>query len=443
MNIGKESELLEFKETTNELDDALCDMSAILNKHGRGVLYFGVKNNGDVIGFNIGQDTQRDISRKIYEKLKPQIFPVIEEIPDLKAIKVTFEGSDRPYSAFGRYYSRVSDESREMTPDELSRMIIESNYKTWERQQSEDTIDDVDEEQLKKFLHKAISCGRIESMEYNKANILEHLKLLADDKKHLNNAGKFLFSNKEPVELKMAVFATNEKRTFIDISPIRGNIFTLIDESEKYLKKNIRWSVEINGFDRNDVPEIPLDALREILINSFAHANYSGWSKNEVDIFPNRIAIYNPGSFPDGYDPEDFANRTISSKIRNELICDVLYKCKVVEAWGTGLSKTYKYCEEKEIKVGYEKEIDGFWFIFYRKNVINVTNVTNNVTNILSELEKIVLKEIEDDPQISKYKIAEKHGRSSRTIQRSLGSLKDKGIIKRIGGTKGHWEIIG
>ena len=170
MNLRKESELLEFKETTNELDDAICDMSAILNKHGRGVLYFGVKNNGDVIGFNIGQDTKRDISRKIYEKLKPQIFPVIEEIMDLKIIKVTFEGSDRPYSAFGRYYSPVSNESREMTPDELSRMIIESNYKTWEKQQSEDTIDDVDEEQLKKFLNKAISCGRIESMEYNKEN---------------------------------------------------------------------------------------------------------------------------------------------------------------------------------------------------------------------------------------------------------------------------------
>ena len=83
MNLGKESKLLEFKETTNELDDAICDMSAILNKHGSGVLYFGVRNNGDIIDFNISQDTQRDILRKIYEKLEPQIFPVIEVIPKI------------------------------------------------------------------------------------------------------------------------------------------------------------------------------------------------------------------------------------------------------------------------------------------------------------------------------------------------------------------------
>ncbi len=447
MNLGKESELLEFKETTNELDDSIIDIAAILNKHGRGILYFGVKNNGDAIGFDIGQDTQRDISRRIFEKLKPQIFPVIEEVPDSRIIKVTFEGNERPYSAFGRYYVRVSDESREMTPDELTRMIIEVNYKSWEKQKSEDTIDDVDEDQLAKFLDKAISCGRIGTVKYDKPGLLEHLGLLAADKFHLNNAGRFLFSNKGPIELKMAVFATNEKRTFIDISPIKGNIFSLIEESEKYIKKNIHWSVQIKGFDRTDVPEVPLDALREIIVNSFAHANYVGWSKNEIDIFPNRIAIYNPGAFPDGYNPEDFVNKAISSKVRNELICDALFRCKAIEKWGTGFSKTYSYCKKSNVKVGYEKEIDGFWFVFYRNNTNNGTNdvidviSVANVTDTLSELEKAIIKEIEGNLRITKCEIAEKCGKSSRTVQRVLNSLKDKKIIERIGGTRGYWRI--
>ncbi len=441
MNLGKESEVLEFKETTKELDEAIIDISAMLNKHGRGLLYFGVKNNGDAIGFDIGQDTLRDISRRIFEKLKPQIFPIIEEITDSRIIKVTFEGEERPYSAFGRYYTRVSDESREMTPDELARMIMEVNYRSWEKQQSEDTVDDVDENQLMIFLDKAISSGRIEQMKYDKTALLEQLNLLSRDKIHLNNAGRFLFSKKQPIELKMAVFATNEKRTFIDMSIVKGNIFTLLDEAEKYLKKNIRWSVVINGFDRNDVPEIPLDALREILVNSFAHANYAGWSKNEIDIFPNRIAIYNPGAFPDGYNPEDFVDHVVSSKIRNELICDVLFRCKAVEKWGTGFTKTYKYCSEKNIKVGYEKEIDGFWFIFYRKSIFTSVNETRDNTDTLSELEKIVLFEIEDNPSVSKNKIAEKYGRSSRTIQRVLDSLKTKNIIQRVGGNKGYWSL--
>ena len=49
MNLGRENEVLEFKETTRELTEAIIDIVAILNKHNRGTLYFGVKNNGDVV----------------------------------------------------------------------------------------------------------------------------------------------------------------------------------------------------------------------------------------------------------------------------------------------------------------------------------------------------------------------------------------------------------
>ena len=72
MNLGRENEVLEFKETTRELTEAIIDIVAILNKHNRGTLYFGVKNNGDVLGFQIGDSTERNISRKIFERIKPQ-----------------------------------------------------------------------------------------------------------------------------------------------------------------------------------------------------------------------------------------------------------------------------------------------------------------------------------------------------------------------------------
>lgn len=61
MNLGRQNEYIEFKQSTSELDDAMKDISAILNKHGRGILYFGVKNNGDIVGQQIGSETERDI----------------------------------------------------------------------------------------------------------------------------------------------------------------------------------------------------------------------------------------------------------------------------------------------------------------------------------------------------------------------------------------------
>ena len=50
MNLGKETEMLEFKKTTGEMKEAMISISSILNKHGIGTLYFGVKPNGDVCG---------------------------------------------------------------------------------------------------------------------------------------------------------------------------------------------------------------------------------------------------------------------------------------------------------------------------------------------------------------------------------------------------------
>lgn len=43
MNFGNESETTEFKTSTNELEEALIDIVAILNKHSKGRLLFGVK----------------------------------------------------------------------------------------------------------------------------------------------------------------------------------------------------------------------------------------------------------------------------------------------------------------------------------------------------------------------------------------------------------------
>ena len=40
MNLGKESETLEFKKTTGELKEAMVSISSILNKHGVGTLYW-------------------------------------------------------------------------------------------------------------------------------------------------------------------------------------------------------------------------------------------------------------------------------------------------------------------------------------------------------------------------------------------------------------------
>lgn len=64
-SLGDETEQVEFKKSTGELKEAVISIAAILNKHGSGDLYFGVKNNGDVIGQDITDKTTREVSQAI------------------------------------------------------------------------------------------------------------------------------------------------------------------------------------------------------------------------------------------------------------------------------------------------------------------------------------------------------------------------------------------
>ena len=117
----REDEFNEFKKTTGESNEAMVSISSILNKHRRGRIYFGLKNDGSSHKFTITDSTQRDVSRKIYEAIRPQIIPTIttETIDGNEVIVVDFHGDDVPYSAFGKYYIRTADEDRELTPAEL------------------------------------------------------------------------------------------------------------------------------------------------------------------------------------------------------------------------------------------------------------------------------------------------------------------------------------
>ena len=74
VNIGEETEQIEFKKSTGEIKDGVISIASILNKHEGGDLYFGVKNNGDVIGQEISDSTMRDVSQAIRANIKPPIY---------------------------------------------------------------------------------------------------------------------------------------------------------------------------------------------------------------------------------------------------------------------------------------------------------------------------------------------------------------------------------
>ena len=146
------------------------------------------------------------------------------------------------------------------------------------------------------------------------------------------------------------------------------NILQLIDAAVGYIIKNIRWRVEMegDGIHRMEIPEIPVDAMREAVINSFAHARYDLPVQHEIDIFSDRISIVNPGSFANEFEPIDFVSRDIHSFLRNETIARVLYLCKDVETFGSGIRKINSLCNTAGVEIKYENADTDFKIEFSR-----------------------------------------------------------------------------
>ncbi len=180
MKFEIESETLEYKKSTSELTEACISISSMLNKHGIATLYFGIKPNGKVVGQLVSESTLRDVSRKIYESIKPQVYPEIEKIDyeDKSIIKVVVTGEEKPYSVFGKYYIRTADEDREINPIELKKIFIENAYKdSWELQNSMKKIDDINNQILEKFKKISIVENRIPDLDYLDDELLKKLGL--------------------------------------------------------------------------------------------------------------------------------------------------------------------------------------------------------------------------------------------------------------------------
>ena len=452
MNLGIESETLEFKKTTGEVDKAMDNIASMLNKHGHGTLYFGVSPNGEVTGQQISASSLDDVAKKIKTAIKPMIYPEIKQeiLEGKNVIRVDFSGKEKPYSSFGRYFKRVFDRTEEMTPDELKRMMAETDRSSyWENNLTVYGLESVDMATLEEFYKRAVSCGRLEEMaKFDAEELLTGLGLYENER--LTNAGYYLFSNRKPAVLKLAVYVTDERINFSDIGRFEDNIFNLIRKGFSYIKEHINWRVEAgDGTSRVEVPEIPIEAIREIIVNSFAHADYRGISENEIDITPTRVEIYNPGTFPIGFSPEMFARQRIRSMPRNKVILNTLYKSKDVEVFGSGFRKVYALCDKDNIKVEATYENDGFLFSFYRdikshpvteSDTINVTKPS--LTSTVPTETKVYLL-LKEDPTQTREMLAGKAGRTVRTIQRALDKLSSEGKIKRIGSTKaGYWEVF-
>ena len=160
------------------------------------------------------------------------------------------------------------------------------------------------------------------------------LGLMADDK--LTNAGYFLFSSKEPTVLKMAVYATDERINFLDINRVHDNIYNLIDIATVYINQHMNWRVEFDGksTSRIEIPEVPVNAIREIVVNAIVHNDWS-ITEPQVSFFKDRIEILSHGGLPHTLSIDEFYRGI--SKPRNVRLMKIFSDLDIVDHTGHGV----------------------------------------------------------------------------------------------------------
>lgn len=466
INIGEETEQIEFKKSTGELKEGIISIASILNKHGSGTLYFGVKNNGDVIGQEISDQTIRNVSQAIQNHIVPAIYPVIDKktYEDGKSvIYVEFQGDRQPYTAYNVPRIRESDEDIVMDQDMYFEMMLirDDGKHAWENQPSKYTVADINMRDFKTYLNKAKQVGRISFESDNPEVVMNKLELMADDGVHLLNAGAALFCDTSDTDVQMAKFATDVKATFTDIRrEDKGSIIGMSKICEQYIIDAMDWKADIIGLERVETPEIPVEAVREAVINSYGHRVYNNGQNNEIDVFKDRIEIHTTGGFPKGHTPEEYLDGNKKPIRRNRRITGVLYYSKDMETFATGLKRIKDLCDEAGCKVEFRTEKDDFVVAFYRnlreswnknetsgtKDGVNLSSTTKKLPRNYQETTKTTAEVIKDimieSPTVSAAQIASKIGISINGVQYHIKKLKAKGEIERVGSDRGgYWKV--
>lgn len=458
----KESEALEFKKTTGQLHAGFETLCAFLNGEG-GTILFGVGDDGRISGQDISDSTRQAIANEIH-KLEPPAqleinYILIEKNKYVISIQ-TESGTHAPYSYDGRPFQRhqsVTKKMHQQRYDELIAHRFQHNF-SWEELIAKDyTVRDLDRNLILGIVRKAVEIRRMpeEAMRQSVSKILASLKLTVDG--YLKTAAVALFAkNTFPTypqcQLKMARFKGVDRHEFLDSDLVYGNTFDLLEKGMLFVRKHLPLAgkIEPGKLERVETLLIPFDAVREALINSLCHSDFSHRSGSiGLAIYDDRMEIFNNGGLRNGVTLEKI-KKGFSSP-RNSLIADIFYRANLIEKWGRGIPGIIGSC-----KVAHDPEpefyIDNaeFKIIFkFPKNLQfsqpSQSYIEGDTERKLTNRQKEIIRILSLTKETKTRQIIEllKESVTERTLQRELATLKKLKIAEKHGHAKtAVWFLV-
>ena len=370
--------MIEFKQTV--VDDIKKEVVAFANTQG-GVIYVGIADDGSIIGVSDYDETALQISNMIRDAIKPDITMFVQysqaHIEGKAVVKIDVQkGPDCPYYLARKglrpegVYVRQGSSSVPASEGAIRRMIKETDGDTFETMRSlNQTLTfnaakrEFDLRQVAFGEHQMLTLGIL-----NADHIYTNLGLLLSDQ-----CGH---------TIKASVFEGNEKSVFKDRREFSGSLLKQINEAYDYIDLNNRTKAVFEKLHRIDRKAYPEEALREALLNSLVHREYSYSGSTLISIFDDRIEFVSLGGLVSGLTLDDIYLGV--SQCRNEKLAAVFYRLKLIEAYGTGIQKIMNSYEDSPVKPRIETTDNAFKVVLPNRHV-------QGLSEELSDKERAVL----------------------------------------------------
>ncbi len=429
MNIGPETEALEYKKTTGELKEGIVSLSSMLNKNGYGILYFGVRDNGEVVGQQIGDRTLRDVSQAIANHLKPQVIPTIthELLDDRDVIKVEVEGTEIPYSAHGKYYMRSADEDRELSPEQLRALMFK-------RSETDQISRNINQEQDLSFkMLRTLYATR--GLTINEESFEKNFGLKLENGKYNQMAG--LLADRNDISIKVVTFAGTDKKEVIRRNEYGYKCLLMaMDQVLSYMESINDTAVEITSHRREETKLFDMLCFREAWINACLHTKWERMNPPAVYLFQDRIEIISSGGLPEDLSRDEFfrgISRPVNTKLQK-----IFGQLGYVEQTGHGIPL---------IVSNYGKQ--AFEIL---PNYVNVTiPLARSFASLagskepvltLNESQQKIYHLLRNNPEYTIRDLVRDSNLSDGYVRKIITELKSRGEIERIGPNKtGYWKI--
>ncbi|MBR1912202.1 MAG: putative DNA binding domain-containing protein [Treponema sp.] len=465
-----ETEFLEFKRDFPSKDSKLMKTIAAFSNGKGGKIVFGVDDEThEIIGiendkvFKFMDSLANMISETIYPQVTPRI--TFETLNDKTIIVAEIlSGQNQPYflkseGSLDGVYIRVAATTRKAEREKIKELVLWGEGKSYDR--LFENHEPANTAALKKL------CSDIEKFSQKTPVQIENLigwgLLRQEENRFIPSVAYRLLAENDLhfARIQCGLFKGTDKVFFIDRKEFDGSVYKQIENAYNFVLQHINMGAKIEGLYRKDIPEIPQEAIRELIVNAVMHRNYLAHSNIQVCIYDDRLEITNPGGLYGGLTIEKMLAGI--SSIRNELLADIFLKMRIVEKWGTGIKRVAELCKNHGLgEVKYTADEEFFTATIYRtKKDLFAKDVSSEISlgfpqnfpktslelhqNFTKNLSESVLKtfdELKKNPFATAEELAKILNISSRSVKAHFSVLKEKGLIEYTGSKKGgHWII--